>query len=73
MDIHLEPIGHVLGGRADVRDDGWAAETCTIELDAARFDSEALLGLDAFSHVEVVFHFHLVPEAKIASGAASMS
>ncbi len=30
---------------------------------------DALTGLDAFSHLCVVFHFHLVDEADIVSGA----
>lgn len=69
MDIQLTPIGHVRGGRPDVRDDDWGAERCAIELDAARFTPDALLGLDAFSHVDVLFQFHLVPESKIETGA----
>ena len=61
-EVVLHPVGYVRGGRAAARDDGWDAELCEIELDAGRFTPEALAGLDAFSHVEVVFHFHLVDE-----------
>ena len=68
MAIELEPIGHVRGGRIDPVDDGWAGERCWIEL-TDRFGAEALAGLDAFSHVEVVFHFHLVDEASVVAGA----
>lgn len=66
--IELEPIGWVRGGRTEPRNDGWDAETCTIELDA-RFEPDALAGLDAFSHLEVVYHFHLVDEADVVAGA----
>lgn len=69
MQITLAPIGIVRGGRGEPTDDGWDAETCTIELDAQRFAPDALAGLDAFSHAEVVFHFHLVDEAAVVSGA----
>lgn len=67
--ITLQPIGHVRGGRAEPTDDGWDRERCTIELDPVRFRADALDGLDAFSHVEVVFHFHLVDEADVVDGA----
>jgi tRNA (Thr-GGU) A37 N-methylase len=35
----------------------------------ARFEADALEGIEAFSHVEVLFHFHRVDPAKIVSGA----
>lgn len=50
MTITLEPIGHVVGGRTEPRDDGWAAEQAVIELDADQFTSDALAGLNDFSH-----------------------
>jgi tRNA-Thr(GGU) m(6)t(6)A37 methyltransferase TsaA len=68
MTIELEPVGHVRGGRREPDDDAWGTEVCTIEL-ADRFGPESLTGLDAFSHVEVVYHFHLVEEADVVAGA----
>ena len=65
--VTVLPIGVVRGGRVAADDDRWASETCTIELDA-RFTADALVGLADFSHVEVVFHFHAVDEATLASG-----
>jgi tRNA-Thr(GGU) m(6)t(6)A37 methyltransferase TsaA len=67
--IVIRPIGVVRSTRAAPTDDGWDAETARIELDTARFGAEALLGLDAFSHVEVVFVFHRVDEAGVCTGA----
>jgi tRNA (Thr-GGU) A37 N-methylase len=67
--ITLTPIGVVRGGRAEAIDDDWAGVRARIELDPARFGPEALLGVAAFSHVEVVFHFDRVPEAAIEHGA----
>jgi tRNA-Thr(GGU) m(6)t(6)A37 methyltransferase TsaA len=61
-EVVLRPVGFVRGGRSEPRDDAWDTEVCEIELDAERFTSETLAGLDSFSHVEVVFQFHLVDE-----------
>ncbi len=65
----IEPIGRVVGGRAEPVDDDWGGVEATIVLDAARFAPEALTGLDAFSHLEVVYLFHLVADAAIEPGA----
>lgn len=64
----LVPVGTVRGGRAEPVDDAWADEVCTIELDS-RFDPESVLGLAAFSHLEVVFLFDRVDEARVERGA----
>ncbi|WP_369393161.1 SAM-dependent methyltransferase [Streptomyces sp. CG1] len=63
------PVGRVIGGRPDVRDDDWGNETAVIRLDATRFGPDAVAGLDAFSHLEVVYHFDRVPVDKIETGA----
>lgn len=67
--VTLHPIGHVRGGRAEPRDDGWDAEQAEIHLDPARVGAEATRGLDAFSHVEVVFLFHRVPDGRVETDA----
>jgi tRNA-Thr(GGU) m(6)t(6)A37 methyltransferase TsaA len=67
--VTLTPIGFVRGGRAEPTDDDWGPVGATIELDAARFTADAVAGLDGFSHVEVVYLFHLVDEASITTGA----
>ena len=56
-ELGIRPIGHGEGGRSNRRDDGWDRELATIRL-SERFGVESLTGLDAFSHVEVVFRFH---------------
>ncbi|MBX7555364.1 SAM-dependent methyltransferase [Streptomyces sp. NPDC004232] len=63
------PVGRVMGGRSEVRDDDWGKETAVIRLDATRFTPDAVAGLDAFSHLEVVYHFDRVPVEKIETGA----
>ncbi|MEM7179104.1 MAG: SAM-dependent methyltransferase [Pseudomonadota bacterium] len=54
----VTPIGWVQNARRTAEDDGWSAVPSTITLDPAQFGAEALAGLDAFSHAEVLFLFH---------------
>lgn len=65
----LTPIGQVSGGRAEAIDDDWGASRASIRLDPARFTAEALMGLDAFSHAEVIFLFDSVRDDQITTGA----
>ncbi len=65
----LSPIGHVQGGRTEAIDDDWGASRAAIVLDPARFGPDALLGLDQFSHAEIIFVFHHVGDADITTGA----
>ncbi len=67
--ISMTPIGQVVGGRRETIDDDWGQVQATIALDPAQFTSDALLSLDAFSHLEVVFHFHAAPLSEISTGA----
>jgi tRNA (Thr-GGU) A37 N-methylase len=67
--ISLAPIGHVHGGRTEAFDDDWGANRSSIDLDPQTFTVDALAGLADFSHVEVIFFFDKVPEAKVEFGA----
>ncbi|HEY4943626.1 MAG TPA: SAM-dependent methyltransferase [Rhizomicrobium sp.] len=67
--IVLKPIGFVRGGRAEPIDDAWDGVEAAIELDAGQFKPDATASLGDFSHIEVVFHFNLVPGDEINSGA----
>jgi len=69
MKIELQPIGYVRTTRADPVDDNWDAETSSIELDATRFTPDALLSLEQFSHVEVIYWFHHEEAATPTLGA----
>lgn len=64
----LHPIAHVVGGRTDRRDDGWAAEVATIELVDA-YGPESIAGLDTFSHAEIVFRFHGLTDDEVTTDA----
>ena len=68
MRIEVTPIAWVHAARREAEDDYWGGVEACIELDAA-LPEDALAGIDAFSHVEVLFFFHTVPTAKIVSGA----
>ncbi|MEW2140242.1 SAM-dependent methyltransferase [Streptomyces sp. NPDC005409] len=69
MVVESQPVGVVVGGRAEVADDDWGREEAVIRLDARRFGPQALFGLEDFSHVEVIYHFDRVPVEKIETGA----
>jgi tRNA (adenine37-N6)-methyltransferase len=65
----MRPIGYVRGGRTTAEDDDWGASTCRIELDPDVVTAEATLGLDGFSHLEVVFVFDGVAPDAVCTGA----
>ncbi len=69
MQFTMTPVGFVRGGRTVPEDDDWGGSRAAIELDGARFQADALAGLDAFSHLEVVYVFDRVDEAKVVVGA----
>jgi tRNA-Thr(GGU) m(6)t(6)A37 methyltransferase TsaA len=63
----VKPIGRVVGGRGEPVDDDWDRETATIRLEG--FEADALAGLDAFSHVEIVYVFDRVDPDAVERGA----
>ncbi|MFG2130766.1 SAM-dependent methyltransferase [Streptomyces sp. NPDC048751] len=65
----FRPIGVVRSPRTVPQHDHWGQVTSLIELDPAVLEPEAVTGLEEFSHLEVVFHFHLVPESDTVTGA----
>lgn len=69
LHFELRPIGVVHGGRSDVTDDRWGGVRAVIEFDPELVPPEATRGLDAFSHLEVVYGFHLIDEPPEVTGA----
>ena len=69
MDINLKPIGFVRGGRAEPTNDDWDSVTARIELDTSWLTDESILGLDSFSHAEVIYYFHKTDPATIVTTA----
>lgn len=68
--ITLTPIGRVHSPRTEVKDDFWGNVRSVIELDAAHFTADSLLGLTDFTHILVVYHLHNVPDASIVTTAS---
>lgn len=68
-EIAIWPIGIVRSERSAASDDAWDKVEARVELDAAQFGPEATAGLNEFSHIEVLFHFHQAAPASIETGA----
>jgi tRNA (adenine37-N6)-methyltransferase len=68
MKIELEAIGYVEAPRTRAEDDFWGGEESCITL-SDRYEPESLKGIEAFSHVEVLFLFDQVDQSKIITGA----
>lgn len=68
MPFTLEPVAYVRGGRDRPDDDDWGESRARLELTPA-FTAEALTGLDAFSHAEVVYLFDRVTDDQITRDA----
>lgn len=68
MEINLQSIGTVKSTRTEILDDNWDSEEAYIELND-HFNNESLLGLEDFSHVEVIFYMNKVKPEKIVSTA----
>jgi tRNA (Thr-GGU) A37 N-methylase len=67
--FQVEPVAHVVGGRVEPTDDFWGGVRSIIRIDDSRFGAEATRGLEAFSHLEVVFRFHLTDPSDLDFGA----
>jgi len=65
----MVPIGWVRSPIREPLDDCWGNLVSTIELDASRFTPDCTLGLEQYSHAEIVFFLDQVPESKIITGS----
>jgi tRNA (adenine37-N6)-methyltransferase len=65
--VVLRPIGVVQGGRDEVYEDSWGAVEALIVLDPEVVGVDATVGLDAFSHIEVVYAFHRATEVRVGT------
>ncbi|MCP4686028.1 MAG: tRNA (N6-threonylcarbamoyladenosine(37)-N6)-methyltransferase TrmO [bacterium] len=66
--IQIEPVGIVRSDRTEICDDHWTGQSQIVLSDS--FGSEAFAGIDEFSHLEILFHFHKADPNKISRGAA---
>jgi tRNA (Thr-GGU) A37 N-methylase len=67
--FQVEPVAYVVGGRTVPTDDYWGSTRAVIRIDGTRFDGDATVGLDGFSHLEIVFRFHLTDPTDLNLGA----
>ena len=63
------PIGRVRSGRDEPTDDDWDGVPAQIIIDPDALSSDALAGLQEFSHIEVIFLFDRVDPATVHRGA----
>jgi len=68
VEIKLEPIARVETARTEVKDDYWGGAESHIVLEP-QFEPEALLGIEEFSHAEIIFFFDRIDESTIVTGA----
>ena len=68
-DYDVTAIGWVRSPRTEPIDDDWGPIESTIALDGERYGPDVVAGLSDFSHIEVIFLFDQVDEAKINLGA----
>ena len=66
--MNFEPVGFVSAERTEAEDDFWGGSTADIVLTDG-YPPDALAGLTAFSHAEILFVFHRVAPEKIVVGA----
>jgi tRNA (Thr-GGU) A37 N-methylase len=67
--FQVEPIAYVVGGRIEPTDDYWGGTRSIIRIDNERFSADSTAGLEEFSHLEIVFRFHLIDPTDLNLGA----
>lgn len=67
--LTVEPVAQVIGGRSEPTDDYWGGTRSILRINNERFDERSTAGLEAFSHLEVVFFFHLSDQTDLNLGA----
>lgn len=65
----IEPIGFVKNNRNKIEDDFWGGVVSEIII-SEKISAESLLGIEDFSHLEIIFYFHLADLAKISISAS---
>lgn len=67
--ISLVQIGVVNNAILTPQDDHWGGIMSELVFDASQFTEASLLGMEEFSHVELIFLMHLVDPGRIPLGA----
>ncbi|MET1014529.1 MAG: SAM-dependent methyltransferase [Paenisporosarcina sp.] len=64
MQYSIIPIAFVNNNRKEIEDDKWGSIISTIEL-AENINESSLIGINEFSHLEIIFYFDKVSDDKI--------
>lgn len=64
MAFTFQPVATVKNNRKDLSDDYWGSIISEIEL-TENLPPESFDGIDAFSHLEIIFHFDKADKSKI--------
>lgn len=67
--VTLRPIGVVRNAILAPQDDHWGQVDSVLVFDTSQFSEEAFAGIEAFSHLEIIFLMHLVDPADVPFGA----
>src|SRR5665213_1548380 len=67
--ITLSPIAYVKNMRNDMSDDHWGNVLSEITI-VDELPEECLEGIEAYSHLEIIYHFNKADESKTMKGAA---
>ncbi len=62
--INMKPVAYVRNSRETTEDDYWGEVISSIEL-ADGYTEQSLVGIEGFSHVEVIFYFDKVKDSNI--------
>lgn len=68
MKITLEPVGIVHNKRTEISDDNWGDVVSEIVI-SERYPLSSLDGIEAFSHLEIIYFFSRVAEDAIVTAA----
>src|SRR5947209_20000440 len=66
--FQVKPIAYVVGGRKEPTDDYWGGTRSIVRIDASRFGPDSTAGLEDFSHLQIVFRFHLTDPTDLHLG-----
>lgn len=64
--ITMKPVAYVHSERTEPIDDNWNSIPSYIEL-TDEYDEDSILGLQDFSHIEIIYYFHKADPQKIVS------
>jgi tRNA-Thr(GGU) m(6)t(6)A37 methyltransferase TsaA len=65
----VKSIGFVHSPRVEIDDDNWGNVVSRIVIDLSVLDPDALIGLDTFSHIEVIYLFDQISSEKALTGS----